>query len=65
MPPWWSKEKRAECERLGSAGGEDWWSNLNYAVEKADIQEHYGDSMMPMKLRVLAERILKSNVMEI
>lgn len=33
------------------------WSDLHCAVEKGDIVEHYGDGMMPMKLRLLAEKI--------
>ena len=61
LPTWWSPEKSIACQEQGmrSTG----WSQLRCAVEKSDIQEHYGDGMMPMKLRVLAERITGSNVM--
>jgi splicing suppressor protein 51 len=55
LPKWWNEEKRAECEKLGLTEGD--WSNLKFAVEKSDIQEHYKDPLMPMKLRVLGERI--------
>jgi splicing suppressor protein 51 len=55
LPKWWNKEKRAECEKLGMTAGE--WSNLRIAMEKSDIQKHYNDPLMPMKLRILAERI--------
>lgn len=55
LPKWWSKEKRAACERLAVDSGQ--WSDLNSAVEKHDIQEHYKDNVMPMKMRILAEKI--------
>jgi len=55
LPSWWSKGKRKECERLAMGG--DGWADINCAVEKSDIQEHYGDGMMPMKLRILGEKI--------
>lgn len=55
LPPWWTAAKRAECQMR--AVDESQWSGINYAVEKHDIQEHYGDTMMPLKLRVLGEKI--------
>lgn len=55
LPKWWSGEKRMECERL--AVDDTQWSNLGAAVEKSDVIKHYGDSVMPMKLRLLAEKI--------
>ncbi|KAF8245033.1 hypothetical protein K440DRAFT_604316 [Wilcoxina mikolae CBS 423.85] len=61
LPPWWSKAKRSECVKLGSGGAE--WSDLKCAVEKHDVQEHYKDSMMPLKLRVMAEKIYGTHVM--
>jgi len=33
------------------------WSDINCAVEKSDIQEHYEDGSMPMMLRILGEKI--------
>jgi splicing suppressor protein 51 len=54
LPPWWSPAKRWECERLAVNGT---FSNIHGAVEKSDIQEQYNDNMMPMKLRVLGEKI--------
>ncbi|OBT78767.1 hypothetical protein VF21_02521 [Pseudogymnoascus sp. 05NY08] len=54
LPPWWSPEKRRECERLAVNGTE---CNINGAVEKSDIQEHYNDNSMPLKLRILGEKI--------
>jgi splicing suppressor protein 51 len=55
LPSWWNKEKRQECERLAKGG--DSWADISCAVEKSDIQVHYGDGMMPMKLRILGEKI--------
>ena len=55
LPRWWSGAKRRECEKM--AVGTVEWSDLNAAVEKQDIIEHYGDPTMPMTLRLLAEKI--------
>ena len=60
LPPWWSRAKRMECVKLGTT--KDQWSDLSCGVEKPDIQEHYKDPMMPMKLRVLNERIYGDQV---
>ena len=56
LPLWWSPAKRKECERQAVVGK---FSNLNGAVEKHDIVENYGDPLMPMKLRSLAEKIYR------
>jgi mitochondrial splicing suppressor protein 51 len=61
LPPWWDIQKRKECER--SAVDPANWSNINCAVEKSDIQEHYNNSSMPMQLRILAEKIYGKGVM--
>ncbi|KAF8861842.1 hypothetical protein BDZ45DRAFT_671659 [Acephala macrosclerotiorum] len=55
LPSWWNNAKRRECVRLATGG--DQWADISSAVEKSDIQEHYGDSMMPAKLRILGEKI--------
>ncbi|OBT85122.1 hypothetical protein VE02_06471 [Pseudogymnoascus sp. 03VT05] len=47
--------ERRECERLAVDGSQ--WSDINCAVEKSDIQDHYNDNLMPMKLRILGEKI--------
>lgn len=60
LPPWWNREKRRACERLALS---DNWCNINCAVEKSDIIEHYGgDRLMPMRLRMLAERATGSHL---
>jgi len=55
LPPWWNAAKRRECMRLAVDSSQ--WSNINYAVEKHDIQDHYNISTMPMLLRVLGEKV--------
>ncbi|UKZ81044.1 hypothetical protein TrVFT333_008812 [Trichoderma virens FT-333] len=55
LPPWWNKEKKATCVRLGMEASQ--WPSLQYAVEKSDIIEHYGDRLFPMQLRMLAEAV--------
>ncbi|EPE34827.1 MYND protein, putative [Glarea lozoyensis ATCC 20868] len=54
LPSWWGRSKRDECVRVAGSGG---WADIGNAVEKSDVQEHYGDSMMPMKLRILGEKV--------
>lgn len=56
LPPWWSAEKQAACEKLGMDRNE--WQDLHCAVEKSDVIEHYGDQRFPMQLRMLAEAIV-------
>ncbi len=55
LPKWWKREKRMACERLAVDSTQ--WSDINSAVEKVDVIKHYGDNVMPMKLRLLAEKI--------
>ena len=61
LPSWWSKEKRKNCEKRAVDSVN--WSDINSAVEKGDIQEHYKDPMMPMKLRILGAQIYGSQIM--
>ncbi|KAK4697270.1 hypothetical protein P7C70_g8239, partial [Phenoliferia sp. Uapishka_3] len=59
VPDWWTK---ADMKAISTfADGEDEWANINHAVEKSDIQEHYDNPMMPMSLRILAEKALGSS----
>ncbi|KAK4062750.1 uncharacterized protein Triagg1_9748 [Trichoderma aggressivum f. europaeum] len=55
LPPWWTKEKSAACEKFGMDPFQ--WQNLRLAVRKRDIMEHYGDHLFPMQLRMLAEAV--------
>lgn len=60
LPAWWSVDKRRACMRKAVLDSS--WSDINCAVEKHDIVEHYKDNMMPMKLRLLAEKIYRKKV---
>ncbi|CRG85468.1 hypothetical protein PISL3812_02524 [Talaromyces islandicus] len=62
LPSWWTPQKRAECERRALQSG--FWSSLCAPVNKDAIVDRYRDSMMPMKLRVLAEAVYGYNVMD-
>lgn len=55
LPPWWNAAKRRECETM--AVDSNGWSDINCAIEKSDIQEHYDNNSMPMMLRVLGEKV--------
>ena len=57
LPPWWTDEKKAECERMGMSHRKSNWHNLAFAVEKKDVVEHYGDPQFPMQLRMFAETV--------
>lgn len=41
LPSWWNKQKRVQIEVEAMSGSG--WSDINAAVKKSDIQEHYGD----------------------
>ena len=60
LPSWWSDAKRTECETMAVDAAE--WSDVNAAVEKQYVIEHYGDRLMPMKLRLLAEKIYGTKI---
>ena len=60
MPRWWNGDKRKACENLATNSKQ--WAFVGAAVEKSDIMEHYGDSMAPMRLRLLAEKIYGKRV---
>ncbi|OJD26670.1 hypothetical protein ACJ73_01953 [Blastomyces percursus] len=54
LPAWWSQGNVAECMAAGTKGG---WSDLGCAIGKRDVIEHYGNSNMPMQLRMFGEQI--------
>lgn len=54
LPSWWTPEKQTECEVFATS---DESCNLNRAVEKQNIQRHYGHERMPMQLPILAEAV--------
>jgi splicing suppressor protein 51 len=54
LPKWWSQAKKRECEKVALSHE---WADITCCVEKSDVIEHYGNPMMPMKLRILGEKI--------
>ena len=58
LPPWWNKAKRGECESYAD-GSKDLfhWFDISCAVDSRDIQSHWRDGAMPMKLRLMGEKI--------
>jgi splicing suppressor protein 51 len=55
LPGWWNAGKRQACLRAArDTNGE---ARIYHAVEKHDVQKAYEDSLMPMKLRLLADEI--------
>lgn len=62
LPSWWNPQRRGECE--WRALQSQFWSSLCAPVNKDGIVERYRDSMMPMKLRVLAEAVYGYDVMD-
>ncbi|KAL8724271.1 MAG: hypothetical protein Q9166_008041 [cf. Caloplaca sp. 2 TL-2023] len=62
LPKWWNKETRAACEAMGADNSKANWADLSCAVGKNDIIDHYKESTMPMKLRLLAEKVYGQRV---
>lgn len=54
LPPWWSSQSAAQCEEVGKKTG---WSSLSQKADKSQILGHYGDSNMPMQMRMFGEQI--------
>ena len=60
LPAWWSEEKRDACVKQAMI--ESGWSVIRSVVDKTKIIDHYKDSLMPMRLRMLAERAVGRRV---
>lgn len=54
LPEWWNQEKLNQCLEVART---DEWSNIGYAVEKHDIQDHYKQNDMPMQMRIFSEQV--------
>lgn len=54
LPPWWDEESTGKCLNYARNSSE---FSLACAQKKHDIQERWADTKMPMKLRMLAERV--------
>ncbi|KAK6502512.1 hypothetical protein TWF506_003093 [Arthrobotrys conoides] len=55
LPTWWTPEKAQECVSYGMDTEE--WQSLRKPITKADVIDHYGNSLMPMQLRMFGEQI--------
>jgi splicing suppressor protein 51 len=55
LPDWWNEERRAECEKMG--GSKNYQAGLYFKTEKMKLIEVYGDNTMPLKLRLLADKV--------
>ena len=55
LPDWWDGEKRAACVKVARDRRGD--HCVFYAVEKSDIRDYYGNPLMPMQLRMLADKV--------
>lgn len=55
LPPWWTEVKANECVAYGLQRGHNF--GLHCVQEKSSIQEEWKDNQMPMKLRMIAERV--------
>lgn len=60
LPPWWSPEKREECERLAMDGTQ--WHNLYTKLHRGDVIKTYGDTSFPMQLRMFGESVFMRGV---
>lgn len=60
LPGWWCREKRRECERLAAKAAET--GALAPKVNGHWVMMRYQDFLMPMKFRLLAERVYGTRV---
>ncbi|USP79097.1 uncharacterized protein yc1106_06371 [Curvularia clavata] len=60
LPPWWTPETQRECEEFGESGA---WNSLHKIVTKAEVIAHYGGSLVPVQLRMLADAIVGMGTM--
>lgn len=51
---WWTN---ADDKAVLKMSREHDWANIAYAVEKSDINEHYGSGMFAMGLRMWTEKV--------
>lgn len=54
LPLWWTN---ADDKAVLKMSREHDWANIAYAVEKSDINEHYGSGMFAMGLRMWTEKV--------
>jgi hypothetical protein len=63
LPSWWFKEKRRDSEVL--AKDRKSGTGICYMVEKSDIIEENGSQFMSMQLRMVAETVEGTSVMNV
>jgi hypothetical protein len=54
LPPWWDDKSLAKCLSYSRDSAD---FSLKHTEEKHDIQKTWADQTMPMKLRMVAERV--------
>ncbi|BGP37767.1 hypothetical protein JCM10449v2_001689 [Rhodotorula kratochvilovae] len=54
LPAWWSNADDAAVLKMCRMHD---WANIAYAVEKSDINEHYGSPMFAMGIRMWTEKV--------
>lgn len=54
LPEWWTKDSLQECLEFART---DDFSNVGFAAEKHDMQDHYLQNDMPMQLRMFSEKL--------
>lgn len=59
LPHWWNPKKRSECFLMARTSSD---CNLGHAVQKQDIIDTYGDRLMPMKIRMIAEMVTEVKI---
>ena len=60
LQDWWDSSKRRVCEETAMGGT---YSNIWVIIEKPHVQETYGNPMMPMVFRTIADRVYGKVVM--
>ena len=61
LPAWWSGKKSAACLDLAMSRCQ--WSCVERKITVTNVEDHYGDPVMPTKLRVWSERVIGHKVL--
>ncbi|GAA6047660.1 hypothetical protein JCM3770_001613 [Rhodotorula araucariae] len=59
LPAWWTDADDAAVLAMCRTHS---WANLAHPVEKADINEHYGSSMIAMGIRMWTEKVTRVKI---
>lgn len=55
MPGWWNSNEMTVCIATGSSEG---WSSTKRKITITDVNEHYGDPLMGLQLRIFGEQVI-------